>query len=67
MHEEYGDLDADHVFVNLWEGRIGHPLSYPTVDKLVACTRARWGLTSLRISCDTATLRSRIAAECRGR
>ena len=27
MHEEYGDLDADHVFVNLWEGRIGRPLS----------------------------------------
>ena len=43
MHEEYGDLDADHVFVNLWEGRIGRPLSYATVDKLVARTRRRVG------------------------
>ena len=41
MHEEYGDLDADHVFVNLWDGRIGYPLSYATVDKLVARTRRR--------------------------
>jgi integrase/recombinase XerD len=43
MHEEYGDLDADHVFVNLWEGRIGQPLSYASVDKLVARTRRRVG------------------------
>ena len=41
MHEEYGALDADHVFVNLWEGRIGRALSYASVDKLVARTR-RW-------------------------
>jgi integrase/recombinase XerD len=43
MHEEYGALDADHVFVNLWEGRIGRPLSYATVEKLVARTRRRVG------------------------
>ena len=43
MHEEYGDLDADHVFVNLWEGRIGRPLTYATVDKLIARTRRRVG------------------------
>jgi integrase len=43
MHEEYGDLDADHVFVNLWEGKIGRPLSYASVDKLVARTRRRVG------------------------
>jgi integrase/recombinase XerD len=43
MHEEYGDLEAEHVFVNLWEGRIGRPMSYATVDKLVARTRKRVG------------------------
>jgi integrase/recombinase XerD len=43
MHEEYGALDADRVFVNLWEGRIGRPLSYASVDKLVARTRRRVG------------------------
>jgi integrase/recombinase XerD len=43
MHEEYGDLDAEHVFVNLWEGRIGRPMSYATVVKLIARTRKRVG------------------------
>jgi integrase len=43
MHTEYGALDADFVFVNLWEGRIGRPLSYATVDKLIARTRRRVG------------------------
>jgi integrase len=43
MHEEYGDLEAEHVFVNLWEGRIARPMSYATVDKLVARTRKRVG------------------------
>ena len=43
MHEEYRDLDAEHVFVNLWEGRIGRPMSYATVDKLIARTRKRVG------------------------
>lgn len=43
MHEEYGDLDADHVFVNLWEGKVGRPLSYASVDKLVERTRRRVG------------------------
>jgi len=36
-------IDADHVFVNLWEGPIGRPLSYASVDKLVARTRRRVG------------------------
>jgi integrase/recombinase XerD len=37
MHEKYGTLDGDHVFVNLWEGRIGRPLSYASVDMSAAC------------------------------
>lgn len=31
MHAEYGGLDSDYVFVNLFGGRIGQPLCYPTV------------------------------------
>ena len=26
MHAEYGELDSDYVFVNLWAGRIGAPM-----------------------------------------
>ena len=44
MHVEYGDLDSDYVFVNLWGGRRGSPMSYPTVDKLVAQLRCRSGV-----------------------
>ena len=44
MHVEYGELDSDYVFVNLWGGRRGSPMSYPTVDKLVALLRARSGV-----------------------
>ncbi len=48
MHAEYGELDSyldsDYVFVNLWGGRRGIPMSYPTVDKLVARIRARTGV-----------------------
>jgi integrase len=43
MHEEYGDLDSDYVFVNLWGGRIGRPMTYATVHDLVARTRRRVG------------------------
>ncbi len=43
MHEEYGALDSDYVFVNLWGGRVGRPMSYATVDGIVARTRTRVG------------------------
>jgi len=43
MHEEYGDLDCDYVFVNLWAGRIGAPMNAATVAALVRRTRARVG------------------------
>ena len=43
LHSEYGDLDSDFVFVNLWEGELGRPLSYAAVDKLVRRTRRRVG------------------------
>jgi integrase/recombinase XerD len=44
MHAEYGEVDSDYVFVNLWSGRRGSSMSYPTVDKLVARIRSRTGV-----------------------
>jgi integrase/recombinase XerD len=43
MHQEYGALDSDFVFVDLWDGERGRPLSYSAVDKLVGRTRRRVG------------------------
>ncbi len=41
---EYGALDSDYVFVNLWGRPYGHPLSYPAVYDLVARLRRRIGI-----------------------
>jgi integrase len=43
MHEEYGDLDSDYVFVNLWGGRRGAPLRYDSVHDLARRTSVRVG------------------------
>ena len=43
MHEEYGDLDSDFVFVNLWGGRVGRQLTYRIVEKIVERTQRRVG------------------------
>jgi integrase/recombinase XerD len=43
MHEEYGDLDCDFVFVNLWGGQVGRPLSYSNVDRIVERTQRKVG------------------------
>jgi integrase len=43
MHEEYGDLDSDFVFVNLWGGQIGRPLTYKNVDQIVQRTKRKVG------------------------
>ena len=39
MHVEYGSLDSDYVFVNLWGGRVGRPLTYASVNDVVLATR----------------------------
>jgi integrase/recombinase XerD len=39
MHVEYGSLDSDYVFVNLWGGRVGRALTYATVNDIVLATR----------------------------
>jgi integrase/recombinase XerD len=44
LHEEYGDLDCDYVFVNLWSGRRARPLTYRSVYDLVVRLRGRTGV-----------------------
>lgn len=44
LHAEYGDLDSDYVFVNLWGRPHGHPLTYAAVYDLVRRLRRRTGI-----------------------
>lgn len=44
MHVEYGLLDSDYVFVNLWGQPLGHPLTYRGVDRIVQLVRRRSGV-----------------------
>lgn len=44
LHVEYGDLDSDHVFVNLWRDPVGHAWSYPAAYDLVLRLRRRTGI-----------------------
>ena len=44
LAREYGALDSDYVFVNLWAARYGHPLAYPAVYDLVARLRKITGI-----------------------
>nr|WP_232532789.1 site-specific integrase [Nesterenkonia alkaliphila] len=44
LHLEYGDLDSDYVFVNLWGRPYGHPLTYTAVYDLVKRLRQRTGI-----------------------
>lgn len=43
MEHEYGALDSDYVFVNLWGGDIGAPMRYSAVDKIVQRTVCKVG------------------------
>ena len=44
MHLEYGELDCDYVFVNLFSEPVGRPLRYQAVAKLVERLRERTGV-----------------------
>ncbi|MCL6424336.1 site-specific integrase [Brachybacterium sp. JHP9] len=44
LHLEYGDLESDYVFVNLWGRPHGHPLTYAAVYDLVKRLRRRSGI-----------------------
>jgi len=67
MHDEYGDLDSDYVFVNLWAEPHGRPLHYQAVHKLVARLRRRSGvaftLHMLRHTHATALIRAGVPIE----
>ena len=65
MHEEYGDLDCDFVFVNLWGGR-GRAAADLLDGRSDRGAHAGSGRVSLhrRTSCGTRTRRWRIATAC---
>lgn len=44
LHTEYGELDSDYVFVNLFAEPVGRPMRYPAVDALVRRLRAATGI-----------------------
>ena len=45
MHVEFGGIDSDYVFVNLFGGRIGRPLTYASVHELIGRISARTGIS----------------------
>lgn len=45
INTEYGVLDSDYVFVNLWGRPHGHPLNYPAVYDLVLRLRRNTGIS----------------------
>lgn len=45
MHTEFGDIDSDYVFVNLWADPVGRPLRYQAVAKLVGRLRETTGIS----------------------
>ena len=67
MYAEYGDIDSDYVFVNLWAGRIGAPMTYAATHEMVGRIRERSGvdftLHMLRHSHATELIRSGVAIE----
>ncbi|MGH3120978.1 MAG: tyrosine-type recombinase/integrase [Streptosporangiaceae bacterium] len=44
LHEEYGGIDSDMVFVNIWAEPKGHAWTYQAVYDLVLRLRARTGI-----------------------
>lgn len=67
LYEEYGDLDSDYVFVNLWGGKVGAPLTYAAVYDLVRRLRTATGIDFdphwLRHTYATDLLRSGVPVE----
>ncbi len=44
MHVEYGAVDSDYVFVNLFGGQVGGAMTYPAVHQLIGRIAARTGI-----------------------
>lgn len=41
LFAEYGEMDSDYVFINLWEAPVGHAMTYWGVMSLVKRLRRR--------------------------
>src|SRR5487761_967376 len=63
LHEEYGGIDSDYVFVNIWAEPKGQAWSYPAAYDLVMRLRARTGLDWFRHSAATRWLRDGVSIE----
>ena len=67
LHDEYGDLDSDYVFVNLFAAPLGQAMSYPAVYDLVLRLRQRTGIDFdphwFRHTAATRMLRDRVPIE----
>jgi len=67
LHAEYGDLDSDYVFVNLWGHPLGRPWTYAAVYDLVCRLRRRTGVECdphwIRHTAATRMLRDGISLE----
>jgi integrase/recombinase XerD len=44
LNREYGAVDSDYVFVNLWAAPVGRPVTYPAAYDLVTRLRAATGI-----------------------
>lgn len=44
LNDEYGQLDSDYVFVNLWAEPMGHAMGYPAAYDLMVRLRRRTGI-----------------------
>ena len=67
LHEEYGGIDSDHVFVNIWAEPKGHAWAYQAAYDLVLRIRARTGIVFdphwFRHSAATRWLRDGVSVE----
>jgi site-specific recombinase XerD len=44
LNREYGSVDSDYVFVNLWAAPVGRPMTYPAAYDLVTRLRSATGI-----------------------
>lgn len=67
LFAEYGELDSDYVFVNLFAPPLGRPMRYSAVAGLVArltaCTRIEFNLHMLRHSAASEMIRAGVPIE----
>ncbi len=44
--EEFGEVGSDYVFVNLWDGVIGHPMRYGAIADLFRRLSEKTGISA---------------------